>query len=154
MSFISWTFDDFTTPGTVATVELNITAVDALDLSASAKQKILATAQGAYLKIEGGNIELHAPGNTMVVYCFRMTNTGSVDLDLQSLVDSHLGSLALPGGTIVMPGQSFRLPFGVAADYQFACTAHASGQMTIVVDAAPTGAWARLRWRVRRLLGV
>jgi type VI secretion system secreted protein VgrG len=27
----------------------------------SAKQKILATAQGAYLKIEGGNIELHAP---------------------------------------------------------------------------------------------
>ncbi|PKO88307.1 MAG: type VI secretion system tip protein VgrG [Betaproteobacteria bacterium HGW-Betaproteobacteria-12] len=31
-------------------------------ISASAKQKILATAQGAYLKIEGGNIELHAPG--------------------------------------------------------------------------------------------
>jgi type VI secretion system secreted protein VgrG len=30
-------------------------------LTASAKQKILATAQGAYLKIEGGNIELHAP---------------------------------------------------------------------------------------------
>lgn len=31
-------------------------------LTVSAKQKILATAQGAYLKIEGGNIELHAPG--------------------------------------------------------------------------------------------
>ncbi len=31
------------------------------NFSASAKQKILATAQGAYLKIEGGNIELHAP---------------------------------------------------------------------------------------------
>jgi len=30
-------------------------------LTASAKQKILATAQGAYLKIEGGNIEVHAP---------------------------------------------------------------------------------------------
>lgn len=30
-------------------------------LNASAKQKILATAQGAYLKIEGSNIELHAP---------------------------------------------------------------------------------------------
>lgn len=30
-------------------------------LTASAKKKILATAQGAYLKIEGGNIELHAP---------------------------------------------------------------------------------------------
>jgi type VI secretion system secreted protein VgrG len=32
------------------------------DLNASAKQKILATAKGAYLKLEGGNIELHAPG--------------------------------------------------------------------------------------------
>ncbi|MCB4359498.1 type VI secretion system Vgr family protein [Quatrionicoccus australiensis] len=31
-------------------------------LNASAKSHILATAQGAYLKIEGGNIQLHAPG--------------------------------------------------------------------------------------------
>jgi len=31
-------------------------------LTASAKQHILATAQGAYLKIAGGDIELHAPG--------------------------------------------------------------------------------------------
>ncbi|NMF91613.1 DUF2345 domain-containing protein, partial [Aromatoleum petrolei] len=31
-------------------------------LSASAKMHILATAQGAYLRIEGGNIQLHAPG--------------------------------------------------------------------------------------------
>ncbi|WP_040394756.1 type VI secretion system Vgr family protein [Aromatoleum toluclasticum] len=30
-------------------------------LSASAKKHILATAQGAYLRIEGGNIQLHAP---------------------------------------------------------------------------------------------
>ncbi|MCG2577542.1 type VI secretion system tip protein VgrG [Dechloromonas sp. XY25] len=30
-------------------------------LTVSAKQKILATAQGAYIRIEGGNIELHAP---------------------------------------------------------------------------------------------
>ncbi|MCK9987493.1 MAG: type VI secretion system secreted protein VgrG [Azoarcus sp.] len=31
-------------------------------LSASARKHILATAQGAYLRIEGGNIQLHAPG--------------------------------------------------------------------------------------------
>ena len=55
------------------------------------------------------------------------------------------------GPTLMMPGQSFSLPFAVAADYQFACTAHASGQMTIVVEAMPAGAWARLVWRVRRL---
>lgn len=31
-------------------------------LSATAKTHFLATAQGAYLKLEGGNIALHAPG--------------------------------------------------------------------------------------------
>jgi hypothetical protein len=51
------------------------------------------------------------------------------------------------GPTVMMPGQSFRLPFEVASDYQFACTAHVSGQMTIVVEPQPLSPWARLRWR-------
>ena len=51
------------------------------------------------------------------------------------------------GPTIMMPGQSFRLPFEVASSYTFACTAHASGQMTIVVEPEPSSAWTRLRWR-------
>jgi hypothetical protein len=56
------------------------------------------------------------------------------------------------GPVLMMPGQSFRLPFGVASRYQFACTAHASGQMTVIVDAMPASAWARLLWRVVTLL--
>jgi hypothetical protein len=56
------------------------------------------------------------------------------------------------GPTLMMPGQSFRLPFGVASSYQFACTAHASGQMTVVVEPYPETPWARLRWRLRELL--
>jgi hypothetical protein len=56
------------------------------------------------------------------------------------------------GPTVMMPGQSFRLPFEVASDYQFACTAHASGQMTVVVEAEPASPWARLSWRTRTLL--
>jgi hypothetical protein len=56
------------------------------------------------------------------------------------------------GPTLMMPGQSFRLPFAVASSYQFACTAHVSGQMTIVVEPFPETPWARLRWRVRELL--
>ena len=52
------------------------------------------------------------------------------------------------GPTLMMPGQSFRLPFAVASSYQFACTAHASGQMTILVEPFPATPWARLRWRV------
>jgi hypothetical protein len=53
------------------------------------------------------------------------------------------------GPILMMPGQSFRLPFAVAADYQFACTAHASGQMTIIVEPKPESPWARVWWRLR-----
>jgi hypothetical protein len=55
------------------------------------------------------------------------------------------------GPTLMMPGQSFRLPFAVASDYQFACTAHTSGQMTVIVEPMPESAWARIRWRLRAL---
>lgn len=55
------------------------------------------------------------------------------------------------GPTLMMPGQSFRLPFEVASSYQFACTAHASGQMTVVVDEEPDTPWRRLLWRTRRI---
>jgi hypothetical protein len=54
------------------------------------------------------------------------------------------------GPTLMMPGQSFRLPFEVASEYQFACTAHASGQMTVAVDPRPDTPWRRVGWRVRR----
>lgn len=55
------------------------------------------------------------------------------------------------GPTLIMPGQSFKLPFDSAGDYYFACTAHVSGQMTVVVDAKPTLGWSRLRWRIKSL---
>jgi len=56
------------------------------------------------------------------------------------------------GPALMMPGQTFRLPFEVASSYQFACTAHASGQMTVVVAPMPTSPWGRLRWRLHALL--
>lgn len=56
------------------------------------------------------------------------------------------------GPTLMMPGQSFRLPFEQASEYQFACTAHASGQMTIVVEPHPATPWARIRYRAREWL--
>ena len=46
------------------------------------------------------------------------------------------------GPVLMMPGQSFRLPFKVASEYQFACTAHVSGYLTVLVEPAP--AW----WKV------
>jgi hypothetical protein len=53
------------------------------------------------------------------------------------------------GPTIMMPGQSFRLPFEKAASYDFACTAHASGQMTVLVEPYPAMPWSKIRWRMR-----
>ena len=53
------------------------------------------------------------------------------------------------GPTLIMPGQSFKLPFELASEYQFACTAHASGQMTVLVDPEPTSGWQRLQWRLK-----
>jgi len=55
------------------------------------------------------------------------------------------------GPALMMPGQSFRLPFEVASTYSFACTAHASGEMSVVVAPQPLSAWDRLRWRTARL---
>ena len=51
------------------------------------------------------------------------------------------------GPALIMPGQSFRLPFAVASTYSFECTAHASGQMTVVVHPKPEAGWRALQWR-------
>jgi hypothetical protein len=53
------------------------------------------------------------------------------------------------GPVLIMPGQSFKLPFGQASDYQFNCTAHAAGRMDIIVDPEPAAGWRRLAWRVQ-----
>lgn len=55
------------------------------------------------------------------------------------------------GPALLMPGQTFRLPFERAAGYQFACTAHATGQMEVIVDPFPATPWARLRWRLQQM---
>jgi hypothetical protein len=55
------------------------------------------------------------------------------------------------GPVLIMPGQDFRLPFEQAGDYQFACTAHASGQMTVSVVGLPDPGFERLKWRLAAL---
>ena len=56
------------------------------------------------------------------------------------------------GPALLMPGQTFRLPFEQASEYSFACSAHASGEMTVVVEPFPASPWARLRWRAGQFL--
>jgi hypothetical protein len=55
------------------------------------------------------------------------------------------------GPVLIMPGQSFRLPFEKASTYSFACTAHASGQMNIIVEPTLQAGWQTLRWRAYNL---
>ena len=55
------------------------------------------------------------------------------------------------GPTLILPDQTFRLPFAQAATYSFLCTAHADGQLEVVVEAPPAAGWERLRWRWRHL---
>jgi hypothetical protein len=56
------------------------------------------------------------------------------------------------GPTLLMPGQSLQIPFTRPSENYFACTAHASGQLLVVVEAEPTWPWNRLIWRVRQML--
>jgi len=55
------------------------------------------------------------------------------------------------GPTLLMPGQTFRLPFSTPSENYFSCTAHASGQLLITVEAAPKWPWSRLAWRTRQM---
>lgn len=55
------------------------------------------------------------------------------------------------GPTLMMPGQSFQLPFEQPAVYTFSCTAHPSGQMIISVDPYPASPVARIFWRTQEL---
>jgi hypothetical protein len=52
------------------------------------------------------------------------------------------------GPVLIMPGQDFRLPFDQVSVNEFNCSAHASGSMKVIVEAAPEPGLARLRWRL------
>jgi hypothetical protein len=56
------------------------------------------------------------------------------------------------GPALIMPGQTFRLPFEVASSYSFACTAHARGAMSVIVEPGPARGLPTLRWRTRHWL--
>lgn len=55
------------------------------------------------------------------------------------------------GPVLIMPGQDFRLPFSEVSENNFDCTAHASGQMTVIVQPLPNPGLARLNWRLAAL---
>jgi hypothetical protein len=71
----------------------------------------------------------------------------TLGLNDQLLLRNHDDVPQQFGPVLIMPGQSFRLPFEVASTYSFACSAHASGQMAVIVAPTPEPGWPRLKWR-------
>jgi len=56
------------------------------------------------------------------------------------------------GPVLIMPGQSFQLPFQRPSEYIFTCPLHSSGLLTIVVEPMPEPGWPRLWWRATGLV--
>ncbi|AQR74517.1 hypothetical protein [Sphingomonas sp. LM7] len=56
------------------------------------------------------------------------------------------------GPTLIMPGQSFRLPFETASTYSFECTAHPHGGLHVIVEPGPAPGLERLLWRWHSLI--
>ena len=50
----------------------------------------------------------------------------------------------------ILAGAIMACLFATASTYSFACSAHASGQMSIVVAPTPEAGWPRLQWRWQR----
>ncbi|BAL26773.1 type VI secretion system Vgr family protein [Azoarcus sp. KH32C] len=77
---------------TIAAADKTVTlASTTASVTASAKQHILATAQGAYLRIAGGDIELHAPGKVELKASMKnLTGPASAAVVLPSFPASEL----------------------------------------------------------------
>ena len=64
------------------------------------------------------------------------------------VLENHDAVPQIFGPTLLMPGQSFELPFAVASSYQFACTAHVERSDDDSRRPVPGTPWAKLRWRM------
>jgi hypothetical protein len=104
-----------------------------------AREKLFEIPKGTYAR--------RAAGNLVDILPSKITLTLGVD---DVLLLRNLDEVPqVFGPTVLMPGQSFRLPFEVASENQFACTAHTSGQMTVLVEPEPVWPWQKVRWRLR-----
>jgi hypothetical protein len=101
-------------------------------------------------EIPKGTYARRAAGNLVDILPSKITLTLGVD---DVLLLRNLDEVPQQfGPTIMMPGQSFRLPFEVASENRFDCSAHSSGQMIVIVEEEPVWPWQKIRWRLRHWL--
>jgi hypothetical protein len=56
------------------------------------------------------------------------------------------------GPIILGSRQTYRIPFRRPGQFQYACSLHAAGTLTLVIAPAPAAGLDRLRWRLDRLI--
>lgn len=117
-------------------------------LSWAAFTPITSASREEHFKIPQGTWARRMAGNKVEILPSEIDLTLGVRDVL--VLENHDDVPQIFGPTLMMPGQNFRLPFAQASTYTFACTAHASGQMIIVVYENPSTPWLRLVWRVRQ----
>ena len=110
---------------------------------------IASTSREEHFKIPKGTWARRMAGNKVEILPSQIDLTLGIRDVL--VLENHDDVPQIFGPTLMMPGQNFRLPFAQASTYTFACTAHASGQMTIIVYENPSTPWQRLVWRTRQL---
>jgi plastocyanin len=54
------------------------------------------------------------------------------------------------GPLILGPRQTYRIPFRRPGRFQYACSLHGAGTLTVLIESAPAAGLARLRWRLGR----
>jgi len=54
------------------------------------------------------------------------------------------------GPIILGPRQTYRIPFRRPGRFQYACSLHAAGTLTLFIEAEPVAGLERLRWRLDR----
>lgn len=120
----------------------------AAGLAAAAFVPIALDSRDELFEIPAGTWKRRMAGDKLEILPDRIDLT--LGLNDRLLLKNHDEVPQQFGPVLIMPGQSFRLPFEVASTYGFVCTAHASGQMSVVVAATPEPGWETLQWRWRR----
>lgn len=128
-------------------VLLTLTALLVVGLAWAAFAPIAVPSREQAFDIPKGTYAQRRAGNLVEILPDRIRLTlGVRDL---LVIHNHDDVPQVFGPTVMLPGQTFSLPFERAASYQFVCSAHASGQLTIDVEPEPVTPWARLHWRAR-----
>jgi len=130
-------------------IAIALAVVLAGGLGWAALAPVEANNRDAVFEIPPGTSERRLAGEDLDI----LPHTIRLTLGLNDVLVLKNGDKAphLFGPTLIMPGQSFRLPFTTPSINSFTCTAHADGQLNIIVEAGPAPGWPRLRWRLRSL---